>query len=236
MNIKKINANNQEYDIGVDWENVDNKPVASTTSDGLMSSSDKQILIQFEQALKDNITIELNSPFLFEKGTVQNITISWIIKNNGEALIPDQLYLNEVQLLPTATNKTFNNVSTDTTYTIKILRNGIPFESSTEVLFRDPIYYGVVNPGTEITEEVIMSLSKILTEKHKELDITSELINQLICIACPKSYEELSTITDLNFNYINSFNKSELTINGIQYFVYTLKDPITYDNLKLYFL
>lgn len=236
MNIKKINANNQEYDIGVDWENIDNKPIATSTSDGLMSASDKQILSQFEQALKDNIKIELNEPYLFEKGSVQNITISWVITNNGEALIPDQLYLNNVQLLPTTNNKTFNNVNVDTVYTLKILRNGISTEASTQALFRDPIYYGGISPSIEVTSEQISSLNKVLVDIHKEVNINIGLSNQLVCIACPQSFGELNTITDINFDYINSFNKSELSVNGVQYFVYVLKDPVTYQNLKLYFL
>lgn len=49
----------------------------------------------------------------------------------------------------------------------------------------------------------------------------------------PKSLGALTSIKDANnFDYINSYTRTEETINGLAYYVYTLTDPMTITGFK----
>ena len=49
----------------------------------------------------------------------------------------------------------------------------------------------------------------------------------------PKSFGALTSIKDANnFDYINSYTRSEMTYNDVDYYVYILTDPVTITGFK----
>ena len=62
---------------------------------------------------------------------------------------------------------------------------------------------------------------------------TYKMINQRIVYMYPKSFGALINIRDINnFDYINSYTRSEITYNDVDYYVYILTDPVEIDEFK----
>lgn len=95
-------------------------------------------------------------------------------------------------------------------------------------------YFGVVDNDFEITEQNIkdtveqfVSTSRAYTSKNVAMDYQKTLY------AYPKAYGELESIKDGNgFEYLLSYTKSEITVNGEVYYVYILTDAATIPMFK----
>ena len=95
-------------------------------------------------------------------------------------------------------------------------------------------YYGVINSST-ITENDISSLSSRLSSS-KSYTYTVSLSEQRIIYMYPQSFGTLTSIKDANnFDYINSYTRSILSYNGVDYYVYILTDPVTIAGFKQIF-
>lgn len=98
--------------------------------------------------------------------------------------------------------------------------------SSKIITFCNATYYGTVGADvTTPTAEDITALRKIAVN---DMAFTYENINMSygkILYAYDKTYGSLTSIKDANnIEYINSYSKSRVTIDGVDYFVYLLKD------------
>lgn len=95
-------------------------------------------------------------------------------------------------------------------------------------------YYGVISSST-ITENDISSLSSRLSSS-KSYTYTVNLAEQRIVYMYPQSFGTLTSIKDANnFDYINSYTRSTLSYNGVDYYVYILTDPVTITGFKQIF-
>jgi len=95
-------------------------------------------------------------------------------------------------------------------------------------------YYGVISAST-ITENDISSLSSRLSSS-KSYTYTVSLSEQRIVYMYPQSFGTLTSIKDANnFDYINSYTRSTLSYNGVDYYVYILTDPVTITGFKQIF-
>lgn len=95
-------------------------------------------------------------------------------------------------------------------------------------------YYGVISSST-ITENDISSLSSRLSSS-KSYTYTVSLSEQRIIYMYPQSFGTLTSIKDANnFDYINSYTRSTLSYNGVDYYVYILTDPVTITGFKQIF-
>ena len=62
---------------------------------------------------------------------------------------------------------------------------------------------------------------------------TFTLSNQRSCYCYPASFGALTSIKDgNNFEYINSYTKTTVSVDGVDYNVYTLTDPVTASGFK----
>ena len=92
-------------------------------------------------------------------------------------------------------------------------------------------YYGVIDTST-ITENDISSLSSRLGT-NKSFTNTVDLTRQRIVYMYPQSFGTLTSIKDANnFDYINSYTRTSLTYNSVDYYVYILTDPVTITGFK----
>lgn len=95
-------------------------------------------------------------------------------------------------------------------------------------------YYGIMNSST-ITENDISSLSSRLSSS-KSYTYTVNLAEQRIVYMYPQSFGTLTSIKDANnFDYINSYTRTTLSYNGVDYYVYILTDPVTITGFKQIF-
>ena len=95
-------------------------------------------------------------------------------------------------------------------------------------------YYGVVDAST-ITENDISYLSSRLGT-NKSFTHTASLTRQRIVYMYPQSFGTLTSIKDANnFDYINSYTRTSLTYNSVDYYVYILTDPVTITGFKQIF-
>lgn len=95
-----------------------------------------------------------------------------------------------------------------------------------------PSYYGVID-GTEITDISALT-SRLGTSKG--YTATYNMVNERSVYMYPKSFGALTSIKDANnFDYINSYTRSEMTYNDVDYYVYILTDPVTITGFKQVF-
>ena len=92
-------------------------------------------------------------------------------------------------------------------------------------------YYGAVT--TAPTDKAgITALTKNV-KNTKAQTATFNLSNQRSCYCYPASFGNLTSVKDgNNFEYINSYTKTTVAVDGVNYNVYTLTDPVTASGFK----
>jgi hypothetical protein len=92
-------------------------------------------------------------------------------------------------------------------------------------------YYGAV-AAAPVDKAGIVVLTKSV-KNTKALTTTFNLSNQKSCYAYPASFGDLTSIKDSNnFEYLGSYTKTTVTVDGVSYNVYTLTDPVTSTGFK----
>ena len=178
------------------------------------------------------LSISVSGGGLYEKRTTQTITVKWTIKEGSNTVTPDTLSVNNESVSVSTTSKVFEGVTGNTTYTVKAVKNGITVQGSTSVIFVNPSYFGAVGADFTPTEDAIKTLAKSV-KSTKSYTGSVSLENQKTCYAYPKSMGALTTIKDANnFEYLQSYTRSEVTVWNETYYVYILTDPVTIDTFK----
>lgn len=103
------------------------------------------------------LKITVSGGGLFEKGTSKNITISWVVKEGDTTVTADSTTINGTPV--TGTSKTYNGVTTTTTYTVKVTKDGISAQGSTTATFIAPMYFGFAQ-ASQVGSLSITALSK----------------------------------------------------------------------------
>ena len=127
-------------------------------------------------------------------------------------------------------------LSMTTTGTVKIIvSDGIStVEKSVTVTYTYDSYYGIISGDkTSLTSNEIKSLNtKLTTSKSFKYDEIN-LDNQKIAYAYLKSRGALTKILDANnFDYLNSYTRSEVNIDGQEYYLYILTKATIIDGFK----
>lgn len=110
--------------------------------------------------------------------------------------------------------------------------------SNVNIKFVGRSYYGVCDANVSDPDStVIKSGSNVLkdTKNFVYNGITTDWGK--VFYAYPKSFGELTSVKDEinNVNYWESFQKSEVTVDGIAYYCYTLIEPTSADNNSITF-
>lgn len=94
-------------------------------------------------------------------------------------------------------------------------------------------YFGVVSDDFVVNEQNIKENTEELNLSSKNYIATVEMDYQKTLYAYPKKYGALDSIKDANgFEYLLSYTRTELSINGEQYYVYLLTDAATIPMFK----
>lgn len=218
-----------EYDI----------PVASLEDGGhggLMSYEDK-VLLQKLAASVFPLTLTVTGGGVYRKTTTQTVTVSWSLKQGPDAVTPDSLKINNEPIEVSLTSKQFPGITVNTTFRVEATKEGVTKTSSVSAVFVNPSYFGVVESNFTPTPEGIQGLSSGEIIKNSKTYNTSTFNQnaQKNCYAYPKAFGALTSITDGKNEFINSYTRSELEVNGEMYYVYVLSEASTVSNYSLQF-
>lgn len=218
-----------EYDI----------PVASLEDGGhggLMSYEDK-VLLQKLAASVFPLTLTVTGGGVYRKTTTQTVTVSWSLKQGPDAVTPDSLKINNEPIEVSLTSKQFPGITVNTTFRVEATKEGVTKTGSVSAVFVNPSYFGVVESNFTPTPEGIQGLSSGEIIKNSKTYNTSAFNQnaQKNCYAYPKVFGALTSITDGKNEFINSYTRSELEVNGEMYYVYVLSEASTVSNYSLQF-
>lgn len=218
-----------EYDI----------PVASLEDGGhggLMSYEDK-VLLQKLAASVFPLTLTVTGGGVYRKTTTQTVTVSWSLKQGPDAVTPDSLKINNEPIEVSLTSKQFLGITVNTTFRVEATKEGVTKTGSVSAVFVNPSYFGVVDSNFTPTPEGIQGLSSGEIIKNSKTYNTSAFNQnaQKNCYAYPKVFGALTSITDGKNEFINSYTRSELEVNGEMYYVYVLSEASTVSNYSLQF-
>lgn len=178
------------------------------------------------------LSISVSGAGVYEKRTTQNITVRWTVKEGSDAVTPDTVSVNDEGVSPSVSSKVFEGVTENTTYTVKATKDGTTVQGSTSAIFVNPSYFGAVDAGFTPTEDAIKALTKNV-KNTKNYTGNVSLTHQKVCYAYPKSMGALTAIRDANnFEYLQSYTRSEITVWDETYYVYVLTDPVTIDTFR----
>lgn len=218
-----------EYDI----------PVASLEDGGhggLMSYEDK-VLLQKLAASVFPLTLTVTGGGVYRKTTTQTVTVNWSLKQGPDAVTPDTLKINNESINVSLTSKQFPGITVNTTFRVEATKDGVTKTGSVSAVFVNPSYFEVVDSNFTPTPEGIQGLSSGEIIKNSKTYNTSAFNQnaQKNCYAYPKAFGALTSITDGKNEFINSYTRSELEVNGEMYYVYVLSEASTVSNYSLQF-
>lgn len=218
-----------EYDI----------PIASLEDGGhggLMSYEDK-VLLQKLAASVFPLTLTVTGGGVYRKTTTQTVTVNWSLKQGPDAVTPDSLKINNEPIEVSLTSKQFPGITVNTTFRVEATKDGATKTGSVSAVFVNPSYFGVVESNFTPTSEGIQGLSSGEIIKNSKTYNTSAFNQnaQKNCYAYPKIFGALTSITDGKNEFINSYTRSELEVNGEMYYVYVLSEASTVSNYSLQF-
>lgn len=208
--------------------------------------------------IKPTLSISLNTSTL-EHNKATSVTITPNFKQNDAGSVSKYvLYKNGTEIFNNTTVSAYTDSATinhngsisysaTATYSDGPIKNtllGIPYPntsikagsvSASGIIRAYALsYYGIINSST-ITENDISSLSSRLSSS-KSYTYTVNLAEQRIVYMYPQSFGTLTSIKDANnFDYINSYTRTTLSYNGVDYYVYILTDPVTITGFKQIF-
>lgn len=218
-----------EYDI----------PVASLEDGGhggLMSYEDK-VLLQKLAASVFPLTLTVTGGGVYRKTTTQTVTVSWSLKQGPDVVTPDSLKISNEPIEVSLTSKQFPGITVNTIFRVEATKEGVTKTGSVSAVFVNPSYFGVVDSNFTPTPEGIQGLSSGEIIKNSKTYNTSAFNQnaQKNCYAYPKVFGALTSITDGKNEFINSYTRSELEVNGEMYYVYVLSEASTVSNYSLQF-
>ena len=221
-------------------DKIDKSKIADnlTTADAssVLSSNQGVVLKSFIDSLNEKVfplSVNIGSDELYKSGTIQNVILNWTVLKGETPIDPDYQSINDVTIANDLKTITYDNVTTNTDYNITVEYNGLTASNIKKVEFVNPSYFGILNIDTEVSEANIKGLTEIIKKVKSYSSPTVILENQKVCYAYPKTFGNLTSIKDSNnFEYFNSYNLSELTINNEIYNIYILKDAVSISSFK----
>lgn len=199
--------------------------------EGIYSLSQKVADLTFKPTSITSFKSNL-SKTVYEKNieTINSCKFTW-----STSMIPKSISLTDCTVETSDTSYTYNKTISDTkTFTLSVTdsKNNVR-SSSITFTFVYPFYYGTFT--NSLTEADIKNEVKLVELKNNKT-LTLTYNDMKVFYAYPKAYGELKSIKDGNgFEYLNDFNKEEMNINSIPYYVYKIKNKASVSQIKYTF-
>lgn len=179
------------------------------------------------------VKVEIDNT-LFQKGTTVSVNITITPKRGGENTEVDSITINgnkytENLIIPYIYSIT---ATSNEKYDVKVEKGDKVATGSVSVRFVGLSYSGVVPDDFVANDANVKALTSALVGSRSR-EITFSPAHQKICIAYPKEFGVATSIKDGNgFDYLDSYTRSEITIDNEEYYVYLLNDATSVINLK----
>lgn len=199
--------------------------------EGIYSLSQKVADLTFKPISITSFKSNL-SKTVYEKNieAINSCKFTW-----STSMIPKSISLTDCTVETSDTSYTYNKTISDTkTFTLSVTdsKNNVR-SSSITFTFVYPFYYGTFT--NSLTEADIKNEVKLVELKNNKT-LTLTYNDMKVFYAYPKAYGELKSIKDGNgFEYLNDFNKEEMNINSIPYYVYKIKNKASVSQIKYTF-
>ena len=174
--------------------------------------------------------------------TLSSITINANVTKKSENIKEIRFYVDNVLVKTDTTHPTGGLVSythtfspaTNKTFNVKIECEDIKagkVSANTTITFIGKSYYGYLKEGTTIDETNIKTLNTILKKelKYKYSAITTPGTDLYHIVLCqPKELGTITSVKDaLNFEYIQDYTMQDITIDGLDYRLMYLTNPVS---------
>lgn len=218
---------------GTAWDNlsgtVDLSAYATTSTTDAMSADIKKLM---DKAFPFTVKVSIDKT-IAKKGTSQPVKVTITPKIGDDNTEVDAIMINGEEhhgAIPYVYSAT---ATTTTTYNVRADKTGRnSAHGSATITFVNPSYDGVVAANFTATEANIKALTETLRSGKGGIR-TFNLNNQKACIAYPKAFGAATGIKDVNgFDYLASYTRSELNVNGELYYVYLLTNAATITDFK----
>lgn len=217
---------------GTEWDNlsgtVDLSAYATTTTTDAMSADIKKLM---DKAFPFTVKVSIDKT-LAKKGTSQPVKVTITPKIGDDNTNVDTILINGGEHHGAIPYVYSDTATTTTTYNVRADKDGRTAQGSATITFVNPSYDGAVAANFTATEANIKALTETL-RSGKGGTRTFNLNNQKACIAYPKVFGAATGIKDANgFDYLASYTRSELNVNGELYYVYLLTNAVTITDFK----
>ena len=180
--------------------------------------------------------------------SISSLTINATVTKQTYDVAKITYYINDAVVKENTTNVSnggsfpyIHNTEINDTVVIKVVvtdTEGLKTTVTKTIEFVGMSYYGIIDAETSVpTEAMIKTLNKNLknTKKFVYEGITTDWGK--VCYAYPSSMSALTSIKDEvnSFNYTTSFAKNTVTVDGIEYLVYTQIDASSASNVEITF-
>lgn len=217
---------------GTEWDNlsgtVDLSAYATTTTTDAMSADIKKLM---DKAFPFTVKVSIDKT-LVKKGTSQPVKVTITPKIGDDNVDVDEIMINGAEHHGATPYVYSDTATTTTTYNVRVSKENRTAQGSATITFVNPSYDGVVAANFTATEANIKALTETL-RSGKGGTRTFNLNNQKACIAYPKAFGVATGIKDANgFDYLASYTRNELNVNGELYYVYLLTNAVTITDMK----
>ncbi len=190
------------------------------------------------------LSVTLNiSKTLLQTGNTYSVDFSWGVFRKGVNVSVNAIkYLNNNLVIKVEDTLSIQSPSATTlSYTFSASYQGLSEKITKTIKIVDPSYSGILEPndgtdtvaiGNAIYAGKIKQTSSLLSSRSYTWSGIS-LTNQRTCFVYPAAFGKLSNIRDANnFEYLGSYTQTDVVINNVQYYAYTLTDPVTVTGFK----
>lgn len=217
---------------GTAWDNlsgtVDLSAYATTSTTDAISADVKKLM---DKAFPFTVNVSIDKT-LAKKGTSQPVKVTITPKIGDDNIEVDAIMINGEEHHGAIPYVYSTTATTTTTYNVRVEKENKNARGSATITFVNSSYDGVVAANFTVTEANIKALTETL-RSGKGGARTFNLNNQKACIAYPKAFGAATSIKDANgFDYLASYTRSELNVNGELYYVYLLTNAVTITDMK----
>lgn len=217
---------------GTKWDNLsgvaDLSGYATTTTTDAISADVKKLM---DKAFPFTVKVSLDKT-LAKKGTSQAVKVTITPKIGDDNTNVDEIMINGAEYHGATPYVHSDTATATTTYNVRVRKDTRTAQGSATITFVNPSYDGAVAANFTVTEANIKTLTEAI-RSGKGGTRTFNLNNQKACIAYPKAFGAATSIKDANgFDYLASYTRSELNVNGELYYVYLLTNATTITDMK----
>lgn len=225
--------------ITIGWIEADSLFAAGTPLEDIFR---KLLVKYFEPTV--SLTISPSTTPLVKGTTINSIVLSANVGKRSNPITSVRFYANNV-LIHESTNSSeggtiaytyspSNPIDDDIILKVVVSDSISTIEDSKSIDFVDSSFFGsVAEDVTTPTADIITGLDSIALVSKKYTRSWINMTYGKILYAYPASYGNLTSIKDgNNFEYINSYTKSTVTIDGIVYNVYLLTEAAGVSDFK----